>query len=175
MAAPPQITVRNLSGKYVMVRSTPSMLRCLRISTNSSIPMQWTPRRREEISSVPIGYSGQSLTLWLRLVSCSLDNYDACTYMIWLHLNHWPSRIFPAVVDLCRFSEIRDGRLTDEIQNKTLSNPSDPLLAIQGMGWLTRKAIGMATVTVRLTNHHLPLPALSIRKVVLLQSKTSSL
>ena len=67
---------------------------------------------------------------------------------------------------LRRCYEIRDSRLTDEIQNKTLSNPSDPLLAIQGMGWLTRKAIGMATVTVRPTNHHLPYRPCRLEKVV---------
>ncbi|KAI4149087.1 MAG: hypothetical protein LQ340_004792, partial [Diploschistes diacapsis] len=32
-------------------------------------------------------------------------------------------------------------------QDKTLSDDFDPILALQGMGWLTRKAIGLATVT----------------------------
>ncbi|KAH7408443.1 hypothetical protein DE146DRAFT_374965 [Phaeosphaeria sp. MPI-PUGE-AT-0046c] len=34
--------------------------------------------------------------------------------------------------------------------NKTLSDSPDPVLALQGVGWLTRKAIGMATVTQHL-------------------------
>lgn len=33
-------------------------------------------------------------------------------------------------------------------QNKTLSDSADPALALQGVGWLTRKAIGLATVTL---------------------------
>lgn len=39
---------------------------------------------------------------------------------------------------------------TDFLQNKTLSDSPDPVLALQGVGWLTRKAIGMATVTQHL-------------------------
>ncbi|OAL07427.1 hypothetical protein IQ06DRAFT_289149 [Phaeosphaeriaceae sp. SRC1lsM3a] len=34
--------------------------------------------------------------------------------------------------------------------NKTLSDSPDPVLALQGVGWLTRKAIGLATVTQHL-------------------------
>jgi hypothetical protein len=36
------------------------------------------------------------------------------------------------------------------MQNKTLSDSPDPVLALQGVGWLTRKAIGLATVTQHL-------------------------
>ncbi|KAI0546816.1 hypothetical protein F4679DRAFT_575241 [Xylaria curta] len=32
--------------------------------------------------------------------------------------------------------------------NKTLSDPTDPALALQGIGWLLRKGIGAATVTI---------------------------
>lgn len=34
------------------------------------------------------------------------------------------------------------------VMNKTLSDSADPALALQGVGWLTRKAIGLATVTL---------------------------
>lgn len=34
------------------------------------------------------------------------------------------------------------------VMNKQLSDPFDPLLSLQGIGWLTRKAIGLATVTL---------------------------
>ncbi|KAI3323456.1 hypothetical protein HD806DRAFT_87908 [Xylariaceae sp. AK1471] len=34
------------------------------------------------------------------------------------------------------------------VLNKTLSDPTDPALSLQGVGWLIRKAIGAATVTV---------------------------
>ncbi|PVI08094.1 hypothetical protein DM02DRAFT_608198 [Periconia macrospinosa] len=33
------------------------------------------------------------------------------------------------------------------LMSKTLSDNTDPVLALQGVGWLTRKAIGLATVT----------------------------
>ncbi|KAI1176191.1 hypothetical protein F4777DRAFT_578241 [Nemania sp. FL0916] len=32
--------------------------------------------------------------------------------------------------------------------NKTLSDPTDPALALQGIGWLVRKGIGAATITI---------------------------
>lgn len=38
-------------------------------------------------------------------------------------------------------------RYANDIQNKSLSDAFDPVLALQGIGWLTRKAIGAATVT----------------------------
>jgi hypothetical protein len=41
-------------------------------------------------------------------------------------------------------------QLTNRTQNKTLSDSPDPVLALQGVGWLTRKAIGVATVTQHL-------------------------
>ncbi|KAI1361265.1 hypothetical protein F5Y08DRAFT_342862 [Xylaria arbuscula] len=34
------------------------------------------------------------------------------------------------------------------VLNKTLSDPTDPALALQGVGWILRKAIGAATVTI---------------------------
>ncbi|CAL3964032.1 unnamed protein product [Diplocarpon coronariae] len=34
------------------------------------------------------------------------------------------------------------------VMNKTLSDDTDAILALQGIGWLTRKAIGLATVTL---------------------------
>ncbi|TVY86381.1 hypothetical protein LAWI1_G006531 [Lachnellula willkommii] len=34
------------------------------------------------------------------------------------------------------------------VMNKTLSDDTDPVLALQGVGWWTRKAIGLATVTL---------------------------
>lgn len=39
------------------------------------------------------------------------------------------------------------------MQNKTLSDPFDPVLALQGIGWLTRKALTAATVTLHLKHH----------------------
>lgn len=40
-------------------------------------------------------------------------------------------------------------------QNKTLSDPFDPVLALQGIGWLTRKAIGAASVTLHVKQYTL--------------------
>ncbi|PQE05446.1 lccl domain-containing protein [Rutstroemia sp. NJR-2017a BBW] len=34
------------------------------------------------------------------------------------------------------------------VMNKTLSDDADPILALQGVGWWTRKAISLATVTL---------------------------
>lgn len=42
--------------------------------------------------------------------------------------------------------------------NKSLSDSTDPLLALQGVGWLTRKAIGLATVTQTLKQYSAPSP-----------------
>lgn len=39
------------------------------------------------------------------------------------------------------------------IQNKSLSGNPDPALALQGIGWLTRKAIGIATVTLTIKEY----------------------
>jgi len=36
---------------------------------------------------------------------------------------------------------------------KTLSDDTDPVLALQGIGWLTRKAIGLATVTLSIKQY----------------------
>lgn len=41
----------------------------------------------------------------------------------------------------------------NNLQNKTLSDSPDPVLALQGIGWLTRKAIGLATVTQHLKQY----------------------
>ncbi|KFY14007.1 hypothetical protein V492_02919 [Pseudogymnoascus sp. VKM F-4246] len=37
------------------------------------------------------------------------------------------------------------------ILNKTLSDPTEPVLTLQGVGWLKRKAIGIATITLAIT------------------------
>jgi len=34
------------------------------------------------------------------------------------------------------------------VMNKSLSDDTEPVLALQGIGWLTRKAIGLATITL---------------------------
>jgi len=48
--------------------------------------------------------------------------------------------------------EINLSNLTgDWVMNKTLSDDPDPVLALQGVGWLTRKAISWATVTLHIT------------------------
>ena len=39
------------------------------------------------------------------------------------------------------------------MQNKTLSDKTDELLAFQGIGWMTRKAIGLATVTLHIKQY----------------------
>jgi hypothetical protein len=41
-------------------------------------------------------------------------------------------------------------RMPDMHQNKPLSDAFEPVLALQGVGWLTRKALGAATVTQHL-------------------------
>jgi hypothetical protein len=38
-------------------------------------------------------------------------------------------------------------------QNKTVSDPFDPLLQLQGMGWMMRKAISLATVTQYISSY----------------------
>lgn len=38
-------------------------------------------------------------------------------------------------------------------QNKTLSDSADPALALQGVGWLTRKAVGLASVTLHVKEY----------------------
>ncbi|KAK7747777.1 hypothetical protein SLS62_008921 [Diatrype stigma] len=42
------------------------------------------------------------------------------------------------------------------VLNKTLSDPTEPALALQGVGWMTRKAIGLATVTLHAKQHQAP-------------------
>ncbi|KAI0408864.1 hypothetical protein F4802DRAFT_299539 [Xylaria palmicola] len=37
--------------------------------------------------------------------------------------------------------------------NKTLSDPTDPALALQGIGWLLRKGIGAATITLTIKHY----------------------
>jgi hypothetical protein len=41
-------------------------------------------------------------------------------------------------------------------QNKTLSDNPEPVLALQGVGWLTRKAIGVATVNLEIKQYDGP-------------------
>ncbi|RAL01081.1 uncharacterized protein BO80DRAFT_406802 [Aspergillus ibericus CBS 121593] len=43
------------------------------------------------------------------------------------------------------------------VMDKTLSNPTEPILELQGMGWLMRKALSVATVTLSI--HEYPDPA----------------
>lgn len=38
-------------------------------------------------------------------------------------------------------------------QNKTLSDDTDPVLALQGIGWWTRKAIALATITLHVKQY----------------------
>ncbi|KAH8653154.1 hypothetical protein BGZ60DRAFT_387045 [Tricladium varicosporioides] len=50
--------------------------------------------------------------------------------------------------------EITIGDLTGEwVMNKTLSDDTDPVLALQGIGWWTRKAISLATVTLHVKQY----------------------
>ncbi|RAL17179.1 uncharacterized protein BO97DRAFT_358764 [Aspergillus homomorphus CBS 101889] len=37
--------------------------------------------------------------------------------------------------------------------NKSLSNPTDAILALQGMSWLTRKALNLATITLHIDTY----------------------
>ncbi|KAF7932394.1 hypothetical protein BELL_0687g00070 [Botrytis elliptica] len=39
------------------------------------------------------------------------------------------------------------------VMNKTLSDDTDPVLALQGIGWWTRKAISLATVTLHVKQY----------------------
>lgn len=45
------------------------------------------------------------------------------------------------------------GELTDGLQNKSLSDDLNPLMELQGVPWLARKAASMATIKARLTQH----------------------
>jgi hypothetical protein len=38
-------------------------------------------------------------------------------------------------------------------QSKTLSDPTEPVLALQGVGWLKRKAISLATITLSIKQY----------------------
>jgi len=50
--------------------------------------------------------------------------------------------------------EIKLGNLSgDWVMNKTLSDDPDPVLALQGVGWMKRKIIGMATVTLHVKQY----------------------
>ncbi|OLN82856.1 hypothetical protein CCHL11_10368 [Colletotrichum chlorophyti] len=42
------------------------------------------------------------------------------------------------------------------VMNKSLSDSPDPALALQGIGWLTRKAVGLATVTLAVKQYSAP-------------------
>ena len=39
------------------------------------------------------------------------------------------------------------------VMNKALSDDTDQLLSLQGVGWVIRKAIGMATLTIKITHY----------------------
>ncbi|KAI9723172.1 MAG: hypothetical protein M1828_004275 [Chrysothrix sp. TS-e1954] len=41
----------------------------------------------------------------------------------------------------------------DFVMNKKLSDDFDPILSMQGVGWLTRKAIGLATLTLHIKEY----------------------
>ncbi|GJC80204.1 hypothetical protein ColLi_03042 [Colletotrichum liriopes] len=42
------------------------------------------------------------------------------------------------------------------VMNKTLSDSPEPALALQGIGWMTRKAVGLATVTLDVKQYTAP-------------------
>ncbi|KAI9679982.1 MAG: hypothetical protein M1817_004997 [Caeruleum heppii] len=44
----------------------------------------------------------------------------------------------------------------DWVMNKTLSDPTDPILQMQHIGWFLRKAIGLATVTLHIKQYKAP-------------------
>ncbi|KAI2011514.1 hypothetical protein LOZ52_004778 [Ophidiomyces ophidiicola] len=44
-----------------------------------------------------------------------------------------------------------NGRWT---MNKTISNDTDPILSLQGISWLTRKTIGLATITLHVKQYN---------------------
>ncbi|EAW10712.1 uncharacterized protein ACLA_051840 [Aspergillus clavatus NRRL 1] len=39
------------------------------------------------------------------------------------------------------------------MMEKSISDPTDPVLSLQGVGWVTRKAIGLASVTLKVTSY----------------------
>ena len=45
------------------------------------------------------------------------------------------------------------GELTEALQNKSLSDDLNPLMELQGIPWLVRKAASMVTIKARLTQH----------------------
>ncbi|KAF2204455.1 hypothetical protein GQ43DRAFT_364513 [Delitschia confertaspora ATCC 74209] len=54
-------------------------------------------------------------------------------------------------------SEVTIKDLTGKwVMNKSLSDSTDPVLSLQGVGWLTRKAIGIATITQDLKQYNAP-------------------
>ena len=55
--------------------------------------------------------------------------------------------------------------VTDQ-QNKTLSDDVDAILTLQGLSWLTRKAIGLATVVVCLY------PSLTVSDIFVIKTPT---
>ncbi|RDL34380.1 Uncharacterized protein BP5553_07508 [Venustampulla echinocandica] len=42
----------------------------------------------------------------------------------------------------------------DWVMNKTLSDDTDAVLSLQGVGWLTRKAVGLATITLHVKQYN---------------------
>lgn len=59
----------------------------------------------------------------------------------------------PVITHILRTNGVASSLLK---QNKTLSDPTEPALALQGVGWMTRKAIGLATVTLDVKQHLAP-------------------
>ncbi|VUC24114.1 unnamed protein product [Clonostachys rosea] len=46
------------------------------------------------------------------------------------------------------------------ILNRKLSDPTGPTLSVQGIGWMTQKLIGAATITLQIAQYSLPAQAL---------------
>lgn len=71
--------------------------------------------------------------------------------------NHPKPHVPPFSLSLTSYSSPRSDppsrKLTPPHQNKSLSDSADPALALQGVGWLTRKAIGLATVTLHIKEY----------------------
>ncbi|PLB40054.1 uncharacterized protein BDW47DRAFT_102167 [Aspergillus candidus] len=61
------------------------------------------------------------------------------------------------------------------VMDKTISNPTEPVLALQGMGWMTRKALNMATITLNV-KHAVPDPAKpTVHQIDIAQSLTGGI
>ncbi|PLN76868.1 hypothetical protein BDW42DRAFT_177918 [Aspergillus taichungensis] len=61
------------------------------------------------------------------------------------------------------------------VMDKSISNPTEPVLALQGMGWMTRKALNMATITLNV-KHAIPDPAKpTVHQIDIAQSLTGGI